>query len=75
MNMWRNLSAVFAVIFGGAAHAWASPEVLEGFSGVFIRVFLGYAAIIAVSHFFFLFLPRLRETPVPAVENEEVEED
>ncbi len=42
----------------GATLACAGNGNLSGFGGVFLRVFIGYALIIAISHFICLLLPK-----------------
>lgn len=43
----------------GATIFCAHNEMLSGFSGVFLRAFIGYCLIIATSHFILLFLPKI----------------
>ncbi len=42
----------------GASCFFAGKCLFNGTCGVFLRAFIGYTLIIALSHFFYLFLPR-----------------
>ena len=59
--MGRCLFIIFLLLaFGtGATYACSAGRALDDFSGIFLRVFTGYALIIAVTHLVYLLLPRL----------------
>jgi hypothetical protein len=59
MLRWLVIAALLIAWSVGATIFCAQHGLLNGFSGVFLRVFAGYGLIIAVSHFILLLLPKM----------------
>jgi len=59
--MVRGIGSALALLSGAAMATWglAGTRLFNGFSGSFLRVLLGYAALVGVVHFVYLLLPKL----------------
>ncbi len=57
--MKREISLAAILLAGVVVATWclADTAAFNGFRGAFLRVFLGYAALVALTHFVYLFLP------------------
>ncbi len=70
--MKREISLAVILLAGVmvATEALAGAAGFNGFRGAFLRVFLGYAALIALAHFIYLFLPKFGIGDDPRKEGE-----
>jgi hypothetical protein len=59
MQRYLIILALLLAWSAGATIFCAHNEMLNGFSGIFLRAFTGYCLIIAVTHFILLFLPKV----------------
>ncbi len=59
--MKREISLAAILLAGVVFSTWCLAETaaFNGFRGAFLRVFLGYAALVALAHFVYFFLPKL----------------
>ncbi len=59
--MKREIFFAVMLLAGMAVATWclAGTPVFNGFSGAFLRVFLGYTVLIALAHFIYFLLPKL----------------
>ncbi len=59
--MKREITLVAILLAGVAVATWCLAEtaVFNGFRGSFLRVLLGYTALVSLAHFVCLFLPKL----------------
>ncbi len=57
----REIFLTVILLTGSVIATWclAGTAVFNGFRGAFLRGFLGYAALVALAHFVYLFLPKL----------------
>ncbi len=59
MQRWLLVIALLVTWCVVATLACAGNGLFGGFSGVFLRAFIGYALIIALTHSIFLVLPKI----------------
>jgi hypothetical protein len=59
--MKRASLIAIVLLLGALAATWYCDRagVLTGFKGAFLRTCIGYLALLGLSHFFYLFLPRI----------------
>jgi hypothetical protein len=64
------LSTILLTGVAVATCCLAGAAAFNGFHGAFLRVFLGYAALVALAHFIYLFLPKFGIGSDPREEGE-----